>query len=80
MAHSMIRSRPDPLLVSRAIRICVRMLGARARKGRSGKNTYGVNDRFLCVRGMQLTLTSQRSQEVSFGCMRERERERARER
>ena len=34
-------------------------------------------DRFLCVRGMQLTLTSQRSQEdeVSFGCMRERERE-----
>ena len=33
---------------------------ARARKGGSGKNTYGVNDRFLCVRGMQLTLTSQR--------------------
>ena len=30
-------------LVSRAIRICVRMSGARARKGGSGKNTYGVN-------------------------------------
>ena len=29
--------------VSRAIRICVRMSGARARKGGSGKNTYGVN-------------------------------------
>ena len=28
----------------------------------------------LGVRGMQLTLTSQRSHEVSFGCMRERER------
>ena len=30
------------LLVSRAIRICVRLSGARARKGGSGKNTYGV--------------------------------------
>ena len=30
-------------IVSRAIRICVRMSGARARKGGSGKNTYGVN-------------------------------------
>ena len=59
--------RHNTRLVSRGIRICVRMSGARARKGGSGKNTYGVNDRFLCVRGMQLTHTSQRSHEVYFG-------------
>ena len=29
-------------IVSRAIRICVRTSGARARKGGSGKNTYGI--------------------------------------
>ena len=39
-AHLRLTQLSDKL-VSRAIRICVRMSGARARKGGSGKNTYG---------------------------------------